>query len=390
VTRMFAERTLNLGTEESFEVLAKTHELERQGKKIIHLEIGEPDFDTPKHIKEAAVRALHAGYTHYVPAAGIYELREAIAEYITKTRNVEVNPNEVIVTPGSKTAIFLAMLACINPGDEVLYPNPGYPIYESIIRLLGARPIPIPLMESNNFRLDHEYFKEHITRKTRMIIINSPENPTGEVLSDEDLKLIADCTEKRDDVVVLSDEIYSRLIYDGEHKSIISLPGMKEKTILIDGFSKTYAMTGWRLGYGIVPKKLAEKMIKLAINTYSCACAFIQIAGIEALKGPQKCVEEMLEELRRRREVIVEGLNNIKGIKCHKPKGAFYVFPNIKETGMKSRELANYLLEEAGVAVLPGNSFGSYGEGYLRLSFANSIENIKEALRRMKTAIERL
>ncbi|MEM0487716.1 MAG: pyridoxal phosphate-dependent aminotransferase [Candidatus Bathyarchaeia archaeon] len=387
---MFAERTLNLGTEESFEVLAKTHELERQGKKIIHLEIGEPDFDTPKHIKEAAVRALHAGYTHYVPAAGIYELREAIAEYITKTRNVEVNPNEVIVTPGSKTAIFLAMLACINPGDEVLYPNPGYPIYESIIRLLGARPIPIPLMESNNFRLDHEYFKEHITRKTRMIIINSPENPTGEVLSDEDLKLIADCTEKRDDVVVLSDEIYSRLIYDGEHKSIISLPGMKEKTILIDGFSKTYAMTGWRLGYGIVPKKLAEKMIKLAINTYSCACAFIQIAGIEALKGPQKCVEEMLEELRRRREVIVEGLNNIKGIKCHKPKGAFYVFPNIKETGMKSRELANYLLEEAGVAVLPGNSFGSYGEGYLRLSFANSIENIKEALRRMKTAIERL
>ncbi|MEM1659627.1 MAG: pyridoxal phosphate-dependent aminotransferase [Candidatus Bathyarchaeia archaeon] len=387
---MFAERTLNLGTEESFEVLAKTHELERQGKKIIHLEIGEPDFDTPKHIKEAAVRALHAGYTHYVPAAGIYELREAIAEYITKTRNVEVNPNEVIVTPGSKTAIFLAMLACINPGDEVLYPNPGYPIYESIIRLLGARPIPIPLMESNNFRLDHEYFKEHITRKTRMIIINSPENPTGEVLSDEDLKLIADCTEKRDDVVVLSDEIYSRLIYDGKHKSIISLPGMKEKTILIDGFSKTYAMTGWRLGYGIVPKKLAEKMIKLAINTYSCACAFIQIAGIEALKGPQKCVEEMLEELRRRREVIVEGLNNIKGIKCHKPKGAFYVFPNIKETGMKSRELANYLLEEAGVAVLPGNSFGSYGEGYLRLSFANSIENIKEALRRMKTAIERL
>ncbi|MEM1756707.1 MAG: pyridoxal phosphate-dependent aminotransferase, partial [Candidatus Bathyarchaeia archaeon] len=314
---MFAERTLNLGTEESFEVLAKTHELERQGKKIIHLEIGEPDFDTPKHIKEAAVRALHAGYTHYVPAAGIYELREAIAEYITKTRNVEVNPNEVIVTPGSKTAIFLAMLACINPGDEVLYPNPGYPIYESIIRLLGARPIPIPLMESNNFRLDHEYFKEHITRKTRMIIINSPENPTGEVLSDEDLKLIADCTEKRDDVVVLSDEIYSRLIYDGKHKSIISLPGMKEKTILIDGFSKTYAMTGWRLGYGIVPKKLAEKMIKLAINTYSCACAFIQIAGIEALKGPQKCVEEMLEELRRRREVIVEGLNNIKGIKCH-------------------------------------------------------------------------
>lgn len=390
MTRMFAERTLNLGTEESFEVLAKTHELERQGKKIIHLEIGEPDFDTPEHIKEAAVRALHAGYTHYVPAAGIYELREAIAEYITKTRNVEVNPNEVIVTPGSKTAIFLAMLACINPGDEVLYPNPGYPIYESIIRLLGARPIPIPLMESNNFRLDHEYFKEHITRKTRMIIINSPENPTGEVLSDEDLKLIADCTEKRDDVVVLSDEIYSRLIYDGEHKSIISLPGMKEKTILIDGFSKTYAMTGWRLGYGIVPKKLAEKMIKLAINTYSCACAFIQIAGIEALKGPQKCVEEMLEELRRRREVIVEGLNNIKGIKCHKPKGAFYVFPNIKETGMKSRELANYLLEEAGVAVLPGNSFGSYGEGYLRLSFANSIENIKEALRRMKTAIERL
>ncbi|MBC7130726.1 pyridoxal phosphate-dependent aminotransferase [Candidatus Bathyarchaeota archaeon] len=387
---MLADRMADLGTEESFEVLAKAQALERQGKRIIHLEIGEPDFDTPKHIKEAAVKALYNGYTHYVPAAGIIELREAIAEHIAKTRRTEVTPDEVIVTPGAKTIIFLSILACVNPGDEVLYPNPGYPIYESVINLLGAKPVPIPLMEEKEFSFDHEYFKEHITEKTKMIIINSPENPTGGLLKEDDLKLISDCIANRDDIIVLSDEIYSNIIYEGTHKSIISLPGMKSKTILVDGFSKTYAMTGWRLGYGVMPKELAEKIARLAINTHSCTCAFVQMAGIEALKGPHDCIKEMLEAFRRRREIIVSGLNSIKGIRCHKPKGTFYVFPNIKETGMKSRELANYLLNEAGVAVLPGTAFGDYGEGYLRLSFANSAENITEGLKRISEAVEKL
>lgn len=387
---MLAHRIACLGTEESFEMLAKAQSLERKGKKIIHLEIGEPDFDTPKHIKRAAVRALYAGYTHYVPAAGIFELREAIAEHIAKTRRVEAAPDEVIVTPGAKTMIFLSILACVNPGDEVLYPNPGYPIYESVINLVGAKPVPLPLREEKEFSFDQEYFKNHVTEKTRMIIINSPENPTGGILSEDDLKLIADSVADRRDIMVLSDEIYSSIIYEGEHKSIISFPEMKEKTILVDGFSKTYAMTGWRLGYGVMPKELAQKVARLAINTHSCTCTFIQMAGVEALRGPQGCVKEMIEEFRRRREMIVSGLNGIQGIRCHKPKGTFYVFPNIKGIGMSSQDLADYLLNEAGVAVLPGTAFGAYGEGYLRLSFANSAENIREGLQRISEAIEGL
>jgi len=387
---IFADRMASLGTETAFEVLARAKALERQGKEIIHLEIGEPDFDTPKNIKDAAVKALYGGYTHYVPAAGIPELREAIAEYISKTRKIPVDPEEVVVTPGAKPIMFFAILACVNRGEEVLYPNPGFPIYESMINFVEAKPVPIPLKEENDFRLDHEYIKEKITKKTKMIILNSPENPTGGVLTKEDLKVIADCIAKRDDVIVLSDEIYSRIIYEGTHESIASLPGMKEKTIILDGFSKTYAMTGWRLGYGVMRKDLAEKITQLMINSNSCTCAFVQMAGVEALKGPQDSVDKMVAEFRKRREVIVSGLNSIKGITCKKPKGAFYVFPNIKGVGKKSKEFSDYLLNEAGVAVLPGTSFGKYGEGYLRISFANSIENIQKALDRISKAIEKL
>jgi len=379
-----------LGTETAFEVLAKAKALEKQGKNIIHLEIGEPDFDTPQNIKEAAVKALYSGYTHYVPAAGIPELREAIAEYVSKTRSIPVDPEEVVVTPGAKPIMFFAILACVNPGEEVLYPNPGFPIYESMINFVGAKPVPIPLKEEDDFSIDHEYVKEKISKKTKMIILNSPENPTGGVLTKEDLKVIADCIAHRNDVIVLSDEVYSRIIYEGTHESIASLPGMKEKTIILDGFSKTYAMTGWRLGYGVMRKNLAEKITQLMINSNSCTCAFVQVAGIEALKGPQDFVDRMVAEFRKRREIIVEGLNRIKGITCKKPKGSFYVFPNITGTGMRSSELSGYLLNEAGVAVLSGTAFGEYGEGYLRMSFANSAENIKEALKRIETALEKL
>ncbi|MGQ9623814.1 MAG: pyridoxal phosphate-dependent aminotransferase [Candidatus Bathycorpusculaceae bacterium] len=390
MSEIFAKRMRALGTETAFEVLAKAKALEKKGKEVIHLEIGEPDFDTPKNIKEAAVKALYAGYTHYVPASGIPELKEAIAEYISKTRKIDVDPEEVVVTPGAKPIMFFAILAWINPGDEVMYPNPGFPIYESLINFVDAKPVPIPLKEENDFKMDPECVKEKITKKTKMIILNSPENPTGGVLSKKDLKVVADCIAKRDDVFVLSDEIYSRIIYEGEHESIASLPGMKEKTIILDGFSKTYAMTGWRLGYGVMRKDLAQKVTQLMINSNSCTCSFTQMAGVEALKGPQKEVEKMIAEFRKRREVIVDGLNKIKGITCKKPRGAFYVFPNITGTGMDCRKLGDYLLNEAGVAVLPGTSFGKYGEGYLRISFANSVENIKKALERIDKTLKKL
>jgi aspartate/methionine/tyrosine aminotransferase len=377
-----------LGTETAFEVLAKAKALEKQGRDIVHLEIGEPDFDTPANIKEAAVKALHAGYTHYVPAAGIQELRETIAEYTSETRNVDVDPEEVVVTPGAKPIMFFGILALVNPGEEVLNLNPGFPIYESVINFVGAKQILIPLKEENDFRFDPEYVKKKITKKTKIIVLNSPENPTGGVLTREDLKVVADCLADRDDVFVISDEVYSRMLYEGEHESIISLPGMKKKTILLDGFSKTYAMTGWRLGYGVMRKDIAQKMTQLMINSNSCTCAFVQMAGIEALKGPQDEAEKMVAEFKKRREVIVSGLNNIKGITCRKPRGAFYVFPNITRTGMDCRKLSDYLLNKAGVAVLSGTAFGQYGEGYLRLSFANSVENINKALERMSKALE--
>jgi aspartate/methionine/tyrosine aminotransferase len=379
-----------LGTETAFEVLAKAKALEKKGKDIVHLEIGEPDFDTPKNVKEAAVKALNSGYTHYVPSAGILEFREVIAEYVRKTRKIAADADEVVVTPGAKPIMFFSILACVNEGEEILYPNPGFPIYESLINFVGAKPVPIPLPEENDFSLDPEFVKKHITKKTKMIILNSPENPTGGVLSREDLKVIADCIANRDDVLVLSDEIYSRIIYEGKHESITQFPGMKEKTILLDGFSKTYAMTGWRLGYGVMRKDLAQKVAQLMTNSNSCTSAFTQIAGIEALKGPQTDAERMVTEFKRRREVIVPGLNKIHGITCKKPRGAFYVFPNITGTGMDCRKLGDYLLNDAGVAVLSGTSFGKFGEGYLRLSFANSIENIKKALERIDNAVRKL
>jgi aspartate/methionine/tyrosine aminotransferase len=378
-----------LGTETAFEVLAKAKALEKQGKEVVHLEIGEPDFDTPKNIKDAAAKAISSGFTHYTPSAGMPELRQAIADYISKTRKLEVKPEEVIVTPGGKPIMFFSILALVNPGDEVLYPNPGFPIYESLINFVGAKPVPIPLKEENEFSLDPEYVKQKVTKKTRMIILNSPENPTGGVVTRDQLKVIADCISDRDDVFVLSDEIYSRIIYEGRHESITQFPGMKDKTILLDGFSKTYAMTGWRLGYGVMRKDLAEKVAQLMTNSNSCTCAFTQLAGVEALAGSQKEPERMVEEFRKRREVIVTGLNDIKGIKCKKPHGAFYVFPNITGTGMDCRKLGDHLLYNAGVAVLPGTSFGKYGEGYLRLSFANSVENIKKALERIAKAVKK-
>jgi len=390
MSSIFAERMETLGTETAFEVLAKAKALEKQGKDIVHLEIGEPDFDTPKNIKDAAIKALHDGYTHYVSAAGIPELRETIAKYISKTRNIEVKPEEVVVTPGAKPIMFFSLLALVNFGEEVMYQNPGFPIYESVINFVGAKPVPIPLKEENDFRLDPEYVKEKITKNTKLIILNSPENPTGGVLTREDLKAIADCIADRDDIFVLSDEVYSRIIYEGGHESIASLSGMKEKTILLDGYSKTYAMTGWRLGYGVMRKDLAQKITQLMINSNSCTCAFVQMAGVEALNGPQDEAERMVAEFKRRREIIVPGLNSIKGITCRKPRGAFYVFPNIAGTGMGCRKLSDYLLNNAGVAVLPGTAFGQYGEDYLRLSFANSIENIEKALGRISEAVENL
>ena len=290
---IFAKRMETLGTETAFEVLAKAKALEKQGKDVVHLEIGEPDFDTPRNIKEAATKAMNSGYTHYVPSAGIPELRQAIAEYVSKTRNISVSADEVVVTPGAKPIMFFSILALVNPGDEVLYPNPGFPIYESLINFVGAKPVPIPLKEENDFSLDPEYVKQKITKKTKMIIINSPENPTGGVITREQLKVIADCITDRDDVFVLADEIYSRIIYEGKHESITQFSGMKEKTILLDGFSKTYAMTGWRLGYGVMQKDLALKVAQLMTNSNSCTCAFTQMAGVEALKGPQTEPEKM-------------------------------------------------------------------------------------------------
>lgn len=389
MSSIFADRMKTLGTETAFEVLAKARALEKQGKDVVHLEIGEPDFDTPKNIKDAATKALSAGYTHYTPSAGIPELRQAIADYISKTRKLEVKPEEVVVTPGGKPIMFFSILALVNPGDEVLYPNPGFPIYESMINFVGAKAVPIPLKEENEFGLDPEYVKKQITKKTKMIILNSPENPTGGVVTKEQLKVIADCLKDRDDVFVLSDEIYSRIIYEGKHESITQFSGMKDKTILLDGFSKTYAMTGWRLGYGVMRKDLAEKVAQLMTNSNSCTATFTQLAGVEALTGSQKEPERMVEEFKKRREVIVKGLNAIKGMTCKKPHGAFYVFPNITGTGMDSRKLADHLLYNGGVAVLPGTSFGKFGEGYLRISFANSIENIKKALDRIEKSLKK-
>lgn len=385
----YAKRMQVCGTETAFEVLARAKALEAKGKKVIHLEIGEPDFDTPANIKHAAIRALNEGYTHYTPAAGIAQVREAVANYVSRTRNIPVDPDEVVITPGGKPIMSFLMLALIDEGDEVIYPNPSYPIYESMIHFTGGKPVPIPLREELDFRLDVEELRKLVTPRTKLIVLNSPHNPTGGVLPKKDLEKIAEIIEGRD-IYVLSDEIYSRIIYDGEHFSLASLPGMKDRVVILDGFSKTYAMTGWRLGYGVMNKELASKITRLMVNFVSCSTAFVQMAGIEALNGPQDEAEKMVQEFRRRRDIIVKGLNEIPGVSCKLPAGAFYAFPNVKSFGKPSKEIADYLLNEAGVAALSGTAFGEYGEGYLRLSYANSVENIQEALRLMRGALARI
>jgi aspartate aminotransferase len=378
-----ADRMSRLGTEGAFEVMVRAQRLEKLGRDIIHLEIGEPDFPTPLHIVEAAERALRDGWTHYSPPAGLPHLREAVAEDTSRRLGIPIDPSEVVITPGAKPIMFFALLALVQPGDEVLYPNPGFPIYESMIEFTGGRPVPYSLPEDREFDIDVGEVLEKLSERTRMIILNSPHNPTGGALGREEVAQLARVLGERD-VWVLSDEIYSRLLFEGEHASLAQFPGMKDRTIILNGFSKTYAMTGWRLGYGIMRRDLAEQMGRLMANSNSCTASFTQMAGIEALRGDQACVEAMREEFRRRRQVIVEGLNRIPGFRCHRPRGAFYVFPNITATGRSSREVADALLEEAGVACLSGTAFGAGGEGYVRFSFANSIDNIRRALERIE------
>jgi aspartate aminotransferase len=378
-----AHRMSRLGTETAFEVLNKAKALERQGKDIVHLEIGEPDFDTPSNVVEAGVTALRKGWTHYGPSAGLPELRQSIADYVAKTRGVAVSNDEVVVVPGGKPIIFFTMLSLIDEGDEVIYPNPGFPIYESMIEYVGGRAVPIRLREERDFGLDVSELALLINDRTRLIILNSPQNPTGGVLSKADIYHIADAIGDRN-IMVLSDEIYSRLLFEGEPFSIMSIPGFKDRTILLDGFSKTYAMTGWRMGYGVMRPDLAAHMTRLMTNSNSCTASFTQMAGVEALQGDQSSVDRMRDEFKRRRDVVVGRLNQIGGFSCRMPKGAFYVFPNITKTGWPSKKLANALLEEAGVACLSGTAFGDFGEGYLRFSVANSLENLNKALDRVE------
>lgn len=373
-----------LAIESAFEVLVRAKNLEATGRDIVHLEIGEPDFPTPSHVIEAAKSALDEGWTHYGPTQGLLPLRETIAAYISKTRSIQVGPQHVCVVPGGKPIIFFPLLALLEPGDEVIYPNPGFPIYESMIRFLGAKPVPVPLIENRSFSFDLNVLRDSLTERTKLLILNSPQNPTGGIIPAADIRAIADLVRNRD-MLVLSDEIYSRIIYTTEPPlSIASLPGMLEKTIILDGFSKTYAMTGWRLGYGVMPDWLVEAVNKLMVNSNSCTASFTQMAGIAALAGPQDAVTAMVEEFRIRRDAFCRALNDIPGFRCVLPEGAFYAFANVKATGLTSRTLADLLLEEAGVACLDGAAFGNFGAGYVRFSYANSLENLKEAARRIR------
>ncbi len=383
---MLAERMKRLGTETAFEVLARAKAMEAEGRDIVHLEIGEPDFDTPSNIIDATVKALRAGYTHYGPSAGLPDTKKVFSEFLARDRGVEVKPENIVVTPGAKPILFFSILALVDEGDEVIYPNPGFPIYESVINFVGAKPVPIPLREERAFSFDLDEMKGLVNDKTKLIIVNSPQNPTGGVLTPEDMKGIAELAVKHD-AWILSDEIYSKVIYEGKHVSMYDYPEAMDRTILLEGHSKTYAMTGWRLGFAAMPVPLAEQISKLQTNSTSCTCSFTQMAGIEALTGPQDDSRKMVAEFKVRRDLIVDGLNEIPGFKCLRPKGAFYVFPNITEIGMKSKELEDHLLEKAGVAGLSGTSFGEYGEGYLRFSYANSQENIRKALAKIKEVL---
>ncbi len=382
-----ADRMNRIGVESAFDVLVKARALERSGRDVIHLEIGEPDFATPKNIVEAGKRALDEGWTHYGPAQGLLELRGAIADYVSRTRAISVGPQHVSVVPGGKPIIFFPMLALLESGDEVLYPDPGFPIYRSMIQFMGAQPVPIPLIEEHGFSLDLDFVAKAITPRTKMLILNSPQNPTGGIIPEQQIRAIAEMVRNRD-LLVLSDEIYSRIYYASQPPfSIASIPGIQEKTIILDGFSKTYAMTGWRLGYGVMPEWLVDAVSKLMVNSNSCAATFTQRAAIEALTGPQTEVERMMVEFRRRRDAFCAALNEVPGFHCTVPGGAFYAFANVKKTGMSSKELADFLLQQAGVACLDGASFGEFGQGYLRFSYANSIENLTEAARRIKTVL---
>jgi aspartate aminotransferase len=383
-----ADRMNNIGVESAFDVLVRARALEAKGRSIVHLEIGEPDFPTPTHVVEAAKRALDEGWTHYGPPQGLPDLREAIAEHISRTRSIEVGPQHVSVVPGGKPIIFFPMVALLEPGDEVIYPNPGFPIYESMIRFLGAKRVPIPLEETRGFSFDLDRFRDSLTDRTKMVILNSPQNPTGGVIPYADLKVIADLLRDRD-VMILSDEIYSQIYYDEPPVSITSFPGMLEKTIILDGFSKTYAMTGWRMGFGVMPTWLVDAVTKLMVNSNSCTASFTQRAGIAALNGPQDCVSAMVAEFRRRRDAICKGLNEVPGFRCAIPGGAFYAFANVTGTGIDSKDVADFLLNEAGVSCLNGGSFGEYGTGYLRFSYANSLANLNEAVDRIKKAAVR-
>ncbi len=385
----YADRMSLLGTETAFEVLVKARALEATGRDVVHLEIGEPDFDTPRHIIEAAKEALDQGFTHYGPSAGLPELREAIAQDVAQSRGIRAQASQVVVTPGAKPIMFFVILALAQPGDEVIYPNPGFPIYESVIRFVGATPVPIPLREERGFSLDVNELSALVTDRTRLIILNSPQNPTGGILPPEDLEAIA-AIAVRHGIPVLADEIYSRMVYDGEFRSIAACQDMQDLTIILDGFSKTYAMTGWRLGYGVMPEELALHVTRLMTNSNSCTSSFSQRAAIAALTGPQAPVEAMMAEFRQRRDVFIEGLNAIPGIRCAMPGGAFYAFPNIAQIRRSSKEVADYLLQQGGVASLAGSDFGVHGEGYLRFSYANSLANLRKALERVAECVDKL
>ncbi len=383
-----AQRMTRLGTETAFEVLAKARLLEAEGMHVIHMEIGEPDFDSPSNIVEAGKTALDDGFTHYGPSPGFPELRDRIAQEIRDTRGVHVVGDNVVVTPGGKPIMFFLIMALVDQGDEVLYPNPGFPIYESMINFMGGVPVPMQLYESREFNIDIDEIEGKITSRTKLMIVNSPNNPCGSVISKDDLERLAQLAIDND-IAVLSDEIYSGFLYEGEHHSISSFPNMRERTIILDGFSKSYAMTGWRIGYGVMPLELVEPISRLVTNSVSCTAGFTQMAALEALNGARDDVYSMVAEFKKRRSIIVDGLNSIKGIRCPLPRGAFYAFPNVEETGMSSREFADDLLTEAGVACLPGESFGEFGEGYVRFSFANSAENIEKALDRIEDFVKK-
>ena len=383
-----SQRMDRLGTETAFEVLAKARLLEAEGMDVVHLEIGEPDFNSPVNVVEAGKSALDNGFTHYNPSPGYPELRDAIAKRISRARGISVSGDNVVVTPGGKPIMFFLIMALVDHGDEVLYPNPGFPIYESMINFMGGVPVPMQLYESKGFSIDVSEIEQKISDRTKLIILNSPNNPCGSVISRDDLERVAEIATAHD-IPVLSDEIYSEFLYEGEHHSISVFPGMRERTIILDGFSKSHAMTGWRIGYGVMPMELVEPVSRLVTNSVSCTASFTQMAALEALSGPRDEMDEMVAEFKKRRSVIVEGLNSIRGIRCALPRGAFYAFPNVEETGMSSRQFADDLLTEAGVACLPGESFGEFGDGFVRFSFANSTENIEKALERIESFVKK-